>query len=422
VSAGTLRFRDTFASLEKHRNYRLYFIGQVVSMFGNWMQDTALPWLVLEQTHSPVAVGFLVFCRYLPVMTFGLFSGAVADRFDYRRLVIWTQIASMLVATALAVLTLAGTPPLWAVYLLAVIGGCIFVLDAPTRNVLTYQLVGPEELPNAVALNASIFNVARIFGPATAGILIAAVGVGICFALNALSYLAVLVVLMLIRPSELHPRDRSEHVPGAVAAAREGLAYAWREPRVRVVMLVTLCVCLLGFNFRVLVPVLAAVTLDGDARTLGFLFAALGVGALTGSIVSAAASRPTLTRVFAGAFGSGVAMLVLAPIDRAWAAAAVLCLVGLTFSIWTAAAQTIVQLVVPDHLRGRIASLHFFALTGLTPIGSLITGYLAEIGGTELAYAVAGTVSVVVSVGAAVWYSRTRPVRAPAAAAEPPRA
>jgi MFS family permease len=420
MTAATVRFRATTSSLRKYRNYRLYFIGQCISLVGTWMQDTALPWLVLEETHSPVMVGFLVFCRYVPMLVFGLFSGAIADRFDYRRLVIATQVASMLIATTLAVLTLAGNPPLWTLFVLAVLGGLVFIVDAPTRQALTFQLVGPDDLPNAIGLNATMFNVARIIGPAVAGVLIAAVGVGVCFALNAASYVAVLAVLLLIRPSEFHPLDRDEESVGGLDAVREGLAYVWHDQRMRVVMVVTTLVSLLGFNFRVLIPVLASTTLGGGATTLGVLFAALGAGALVGSILTAGAGRPTLTRFFAGALCSGVAMLLLAPMHVTWAAAALLLLVGLSFSVWTAAAQSIVQLAVPDRLRGRVSSLLLLSLTGLTPFGSLITGALAEIGGTRLAYAVSGLVGIVVTLAGALWLARSRAGRL-APAAESPR-
>ena len=251
--------------------------------------------------------------------------------------------------------------------------------------------------------------------------LIAAVGVGVCFALNAASYVAVLAVLLLIRPSEFHPLDRGEGSTGGLSAVREGLAYVWHEPRLKVVMVVTTLVSLLGFNFRVLVPVLASTTLGGGARTLGILFAALGAGALVGSIITAGAGRPTLTRFFTGALCSGIAMFLLAPMRVTWAAAALLLLVGLSFSVWTAAAQSIVQLAVPDRLRGRVSSLLLLSLTGLTPVGSLITGALAEVGGTRLAYAVSGAVGIVVTLAGAAWLARSRSgVLRPAAGSSPP--
>jgi len=225
-----------FASLRKHRNYRLYFAGQVVSLTGTWMQDTALPWLIVERTHSPVAVGLLLFCRYVPFTLFGLFAGLLADRFDNRRFLMLTQASSLVVAAALAAVTLAGEPPLAVFYVLAFLGGAAVVFDAPSRHALTVQLVGRNELPNAVALNSSLFNAARVVGPAAAGVIIAAAGAGICFVIDAASFLAVLTALALMRPAELYPLDRGEAPPRGVAAIREGIAYVARDERLRLII------------------------------------------------------------------------------------------------------------------------------------------------------------------------------------------
>ncbi|HEV2711480.1 MAG TPA: MFS transporter, partial [Gaiellaceae bacterium] len=205
--------RRTFASVRKHRNYRLFFTGQVISLVGTWMQNIALAWYVVELTHSAVAVGFLAFCRFAPFTVFGLISGVAADRFDNRRQVIATQSASMIVAAALTVLAFSGAEIVWLAYLLAAAAGTALVFDAPGRHALTFQMVGRDELPNAVALNASLFNGSRVIGPAVAGVIIAAFGVGVCFAVNAISFLAVLTSLALMRPDELFPIDRPEEHP-----------------------------------------------------------------------------------------------------------------------------------------------------------------------------------------------------------------
>ena len=274
----------TFSSLKKHRNYRLYFSGQIVSVSGTWMQDTALPWLVLGLTHSPLAVGLLVFARYMPFMLFGLFSGALADRFDNRRFVILTQSGSMVIAAALAVLAFSGVRQVWPFYVLAFLGGAALVFDAPNRHALTFQLVGRDELPNAVALNSSLFNAARVIGPAVGGVLIAAAGVGWCFAINAASFLAVLAGLLLMRSVDLFPLDRGETRPKTFAAIREGLDYMWRSPQVKLVLAITMVVSATGFNFRVLLPVLASKTLHSGAEVFGVLFACFGAGALLGAL------------------------------------------------------------------------------------------------------------------------------------------
>jgi MFS family permease len=200
--AFALRAR-TFRSLRRHRNYRIFFTGQLVSLAGTWMQNVALAWLVIELSGSPLAIGALAFWRFLPFMVFGLVAGVVADRIDSRKLVMATQGAAMAVSIALAVVTLTGTATLAIVYVLAALGGVALAFDAPGRQSLTFQMVGPRELPNAVALNSGLFNGSRVIGPAIAGLVIAAVGTGLCFVLNAISFLAVLTALLLVREEEL---------------------------------------------------------------------------------------------------------------------------------------------------------------------------------------------------------------------------
>jgi MFS family permease len=425
MASGLLAFpARTVASLRKHRNYRLYFAGQVVSLSGTWMQDTALPWLVVQRTDSPVAVGLLLFCRYVPFTLFGLFAGLLADRFDNRRLLMLTQAASLVVATALAVVTLAAGAPLVLLYVLAFLGGAATVFDAPSRHALTVQLVGRRELPNAVALNSSLFNAARVVGPAFAGLIIAAAGAGVCFAINAVSFLAVLAALALMRPAELYPVDRGERAPRGLAAIREGIAYVARDPRLRLIIVMTAVISLAGFNFRVLLPVLASKTLDVGAGAFGVLWACFGAGALAGALVAAGTRRPTWRLLLAGAAGFSSTMLLLAPVRAVWLAAGLLFAIGACFSLWTASSQTILQLTAPDRLRGRVLSLYLFVFAGLTPLGSLFAGWLASVGGTELAFLVAGTAGLTMSVLAfrRIWTLRAPPPPGTAVAevVEPP--
>jgi MFS family permease len=379
----------TFTSLRIHRNYRLFFSGQIISVVGTWMQNVALAWFVIDLTHSPVAVGFLAFCRFLPFTVFGLASGVVADRFDNRRLVMGTQAFAMVVSMALAALAFSGHATLWEVYALAVLGGIALVFDAPGRNALTYQMVGRDELPNAIALNASLFNASRVIGPAIAGVAIAATSVGVCFAINAVSFLAVLAALWLMRPEELVPVERGER-PTLLAGIREGLSYVRGAPRIRAVLLMTLVVSTVGFNFHVLVPVLAADTLHVGATTFGLLSAAFGAGALVGALMAAMLARASFKALVAGTGGFGVTMLVLAPQHTVIACALLLFVTGISFTTWTANSQSILQLTAPDHLRGRVMSLYLLAFAGAAPLGGLLSGLLADIGGTELAFGVAG--------------------------------
>jgi MFS family permease len=399
----------TFSSIRKHRNYRLYFFGQIVSVSGTWMQDTALPWLILGLTHSPVYVGLLVFARYAPFMLFGLHSGVLADRFDNRRTVIVTQTGSLLVAVGLAVLAFSGVSEVWPFFVLAFLGGSALVFDAPNRHALTFQLVGRDELPNAVALNSSLFNAGRIVGPAVGGVLIAVAGVGWCFAINAGSFLAVLTGLLLMRPAELYSLERRTQARAGVAI-REGLAYARRTPDVLLVLAITAVVATTGFNFRVLLPVLASKTLNADAAVFGVLFACFGVGALLGALGAAAMSRASWRAVILGAAGFSSAMLLLAPVRNDAVAAVLLLVIGFCFSTWTANSQSILQLTAPDHLRGRVLSLYLFAFAGLSPVGGLLAGWLASVGGTELAFAVAGVAGLTAT---ALAVGRLRDLRRP---------
>ena len=412
MSALVLRVgRRTFRSLRRHRNYRLFFSGQVVSLIGTWMQNIALAWLVIELSGSPLAIGALAFCRFMPFLVFGLVAGVVVDRFDSRRLLVVTQGTAMLVSAALAVVTLAGVATLPVVYALAAIGGMILVVDAPARQTLTYQMVGPGELQNAVALNSGLFNGSRVIGPAIAGLLIAVVGTGLCFVINAISFLAVLASLRLLRPEELTAVVRQE--TRVVAGIREGIAWAMHAPIARTVLTVITIVSTFGFNFHVLVPLLASQTLEVGAETFGILSAAFGLGALAGALVTASL-REASTRAFVGGgIGFSLVMLALALADSVAVGLVLLFALGVSFSLLSASANALVQLAAPDHLRGRVISLYMFAFAGLAPIGGLVAGWLSELGGTPLAFGVAGAAGLVV----ATWAFRELAVAQPRTAA-----
>ncbi len=402
----------TFLSLRKHRNYRLFFAGQVISVTGTWMQNIALAWFVVELTHSPVAVGVLAFCRFLPFTLFGLFAGVVADRFDNRRQVMATQTFAMVVSIALAALAFSGSAALWQVYVLAALSGTALVFDAPGRHSLTYQMVGRDELPNAIALNSSLFNASRIIGPSVAGVLIAAVGVGACFAINALTFLAVLTGLALMRPHELFPVDRGGRRPTYLGGVREGLAYVRRTPQARLVLALVTVVSTVGFNFHVILPVLAKHTLHAGPETFGILSASFGAGALVGALMAAALGRASWKVLLAGTGGFSLLLLALAPQQSVVACAVLLLATGACFTLWTANSQSILQLSSPDALRGRVLGLYLFAFNGLAPLGSLFSGWLCDVGGTQLALSVAGAAALVMT--AAAFRERNRrpvPVR-----------
>ena len=408
--------RRTWASLRKHRNYRIFFSGQVVSVTGTWMQNIAAAWLVLQLTHSPVAVGVLMLCQFLPATVLGLFGGVLVDRLDVRRTVIGTQAASMAFAAALAGLTLGGAVAVWHVYLLAGLRGVSLVLDHPARQALTFQLVGRRELPNAVALNSSLFNGARVVGPALGGAVIAASGPGVCFLLNAVSFLAVLVSLRLIRPAELVPLDRGEERPTFVRGMREAFAFLHRVPLAAVVLTVVLFVTTLSFNFNVLLPVLAKRTLEEGPGVFGVVTACFGAGALLGALASAAISRASPRLFLAGTGAFGLAELALAPQTTLGAVGPLLFLTGLAFTLWTSNANATLQLAAPDHLRGRVMGLYYVAFNGAGPAGGVLAGWLAATGGTALAFGVAGSAALAVT-AAALALLHTRVRRSPLGAA-----
>jgi MFS family permease len=380
------------------------------------MQNIAAAWLVLQLTHSPVAVGVLMLCQFLPATVLGLFGGVLVDRLDVRRTVVATQAASMAFAAALAGLTLGGAVAVWHVYLLAGLRGVSLVLDHPARQALTFQLVGRRELPNAVALNSSLFNGARVVGPALGGAVIAASGPGVCFLLNAISFLAVLVSLRLIRPAELVPLDRGEERPTFVRGMREAFAFLHRVPLAAVVLAVVLFVTTLSFNFNVLLPVLAKRTLEEGPGVFGVVTACFGAGALLGALASAAISRASPRLFLAGTGAFGLAELALAPQTTLGAVGPLLFLTGLAFTLWTSNANATLQLAAPDHLRGRVMGLYYVAFNGAGPAGGVLAGWLAATGGTALAFGVAGSAALAVTVAAlALLHTRVR--RAPLGAA-----
>jgi MFS family permease len=384
----------TFRSLRRHRNYRIFFVGQLVSLAGSWMQNIALAWLVLELSGSPLAVGALAFWRFLPFTVFGLLAGVVADRVESRRLVMATQAAALVVSIVLAIVTLTGTATLAMVYVLAAIGGLTLAFDAPGRQSLTYQMVGPRSLPNAVALNAGLFNGSRVIGPAIAGVVIAAFGTGICFVVNAFSFLAVLAALASLRAEELHAveRDPSARI---VEGLRRALSFVRHDPQLRSVLGVVTIVSTVGFNFHVLVPLLASDTLNVGPEGFGLLSASFGLGALAGALATAT-FRGASWRLFAtGAASFGVLALALSPVTNAFLAGGLLFAIGVSFTLFTANANALVQLTAPDMLRGRMIALYLFAFVGIAPVGGLLAGWLADVGGTELAFAVAGVTSLV---------------------------
>jgi MFS family permease len=402
--------RRTFSSL-RYRNYRLFFAGQAVSQTGSWMQRIALSWFVLQLTHGdPFAVGIMALAQFLPFTLFGLFAGVLTDRLDARRLVIGTQTAQVVTAVALTWIALGGFAQPWMLYTVAFLNGLVLVLDVPSRQQLTYRMVGREALPNAIALNSSLFNASRIFGPSLAGIILGFAGVGVCFIFNAVSFLAVLIGLLAMRARDFFPVEEFER-PAILRGTREGLAYVRRQPRMLVVLGLTVVLSTFCFNFNVTLPVLAYTTLHTHALVFGILSAVFGAGALAGALIAASRGRASAKVMIIGSLVFASSELLLAPLRGPVLVGALLFLTGAGFTVWSANSNASLQLAAPDRLRGRIIGLYFYAFNGTGPLGGLLAGWLCAKGGTELAFLVAGIVGLAGTAVAAQRLSGRPPVR-----------
>ncbi|HKT45245.1 MAG TPA: MFS transporter [Gaiellaceae bacterium] len=401
MTAAISRFNSrTFSSL-RYRNYRLFFMGQLTSQTGSWMQRIALGWFILDLTHNDAfAVGVMAFAQFLPYTLFGLFAGVFTDRLDARKLVICTQLGQTISAAVLAWLAIGGIARPWMLYVIAFVNGTVLVLDVPSRQQLTYRMVGRETLPNAIALNSSLFNASRIFGPSVAGVLLGFAGVGVCFLVNAISFLAVLGSLFLMRTRDFFPLEQFER-PRVLAGTREGVAYVRRQPRMLAILGLTVILSTFCFNFNVTLPVLAKVTLHGHGTTYGFLSAVFGAGALVGALVAASRARASTRVLITGSLVFTGAELLLTPAHNEFVAGLLLFLVGAGFTAWSANSNASIQLAAPDALRGRIIGIYFYAFNGTGPAAGLLTGWLCARGGTDLAFAVAGIIGIVATIGAA---------------------
>jgi MFS family permease len=399
----------TFRSLQRHRNFRLYFGGQSISISGTWVQNIAQAWLIVELTHSPIgsplALGALAAFQFLPYTVLGLLGGPLVDRFDKRMTIVATQSTLMLSAAALAILSLSGRATVWEVFLLAAVGGAVQVVDTPARQSFVFEMVGRKELPNAVSLNASLFNLARATGPAVAGVLIATVGVTLCFAINAASFLAVIGSLLLMRPGELFTTERDED-QGVLSSLGEGVAWVLHTPAAWLTCGLLLVVSTFAINFSVLLPVMATVTLRSGPVVFGILTACFGVGALIGALITAAVGRPSWTLLLGGAAAFSALLMVLAPLHWVAACGAMLVVTGIAFTTYTSMSNATVQLAAPDRLRGRAMAFYGYIFTGVpAPLGGLLAGWLSSVGGTQLAFLVGGSVSLA-AVGVAVGVRR----------------
>lgn len=380
----------TFDSLRLHHNFRLYFAGQTVASVGQSVQSAAQAWMVLELTHSALAVGLVAFWQFGPYTVLGLFGGALSDRLDQRRALMWTQAVLALCAAALAVFAFAHERDVSLIYAVAAARGVVLVLKNPSEQALLLRMVGRGELANAISLNAGSMNAARIVGPGLAGLIIAAAGVGVCFALNALSFVAVILSLALLRRGELFPMPTRASGASVLADLGEGLAYARRTPRVWMSLAVLAVISTLGINFGVMLPVLAAQTLHGGAEVFGLITAVFGAGALLGALLSASLGRATWSVVLASGAVFALLEAALAPLRALALVAPLLVATGFAYTLYTSATNSMVQLSAPDRLQGRVTGLYSWVFLGTGPLGALLSGWLSEVGGTKLVFLTAG--------------------------------
>jgi MFS family permease len=372
--------KGTFAAL-RVRDFRLYFVGQAVSLVGTWMQSVALSWLVLELTHSGTMIGLVVAAQFLPVLLFGAYGGLLADRVEKRRLLQATQTTLGLLALLLGLLSVTHTVRLWMIFAIGATLGFAIAADAPTRQAFVVEMVGEERVRNAVSLNSVLTNAARMVGPAIAGGLIATVGVGICFLVNAASFVAVLIALAAMRPGALHPTAVVERGPGQL---RAGLRYVRRTTGLWVPLSMMALIGTLAYEFQVVLPLLARYTLHGGADTFGFLTSAMGAGAVVGGLLIAAFGITGILPLTCAALAFGVAILAAALAPSLASELPLLALMGAASTAFVATGNSTLQLASDPSFRGRVMALWSVTFQGSTPIGGPIIGAVSEQWGPRL--------------------------------------
>ncbi len=397
----------------RHRNYRLFFAGQLTSLIGTWMMTVAQSWLVLQLTGNPFDLGIVAAVQFVPVLVLGLFGGVIADALPKRRTLVVTQGFASVMSFVMFALVFTHTVQVWHVLVVAFLLGIRNAVDMPTRQAFAVEMVGREDISNAVALNSAMFNGARVIGPAVAGLTIGAFGVGPAFLLDAISYLAVIVALLQMREPELHTRPgiaRPESIPAVFEHLREGLGYVRRTKVVLVATLVIGLVSTFGMNFSVVIPPLTQFVLHSDATGYGFLMAATGVGSVISALWIAFSGRTTPLVIGLGALVLGVAELLMSLSGSFPIALFCMFFAGFGGIAMAATANTVIQLNVPDQLRGRVLSVYTTVFAGSTPFGGLLMGAIASSFGAALAIGLGGAASLATGIGAITWL-RGQPMR-----------
>ncbi len=389
---------QTFRSLHV-RNYRLYFTAQLISVSGTWMQTIAQAWLVLRLTGSGVDLGVVTGLQFLPMLLLGPYGGLAADRFDKRHLLYVTQAAGGVLALTLGILDVTHVVALWQIYVLATLLGVVNLFDNPARQTFVMEMVGRDDLPNAVSLNTVVMNASRVIGPAIGGVVIVVVGLEACFFVNAASYVAVLVALALMRTSELH---RTEPVARAKRQIRDGFAYVWHEPPLRNTLVAMAVIGVFAYNFQVTLALLAKTTFHGGAGTYSLLTSCMGAGAVVGGLLAAHRARPTARLLHGLALLFGLLLLAVALAPTLGIAAALIVLMGAASIGFIATANASLQLQADPAMRGRVMALYAMAFLGSTPIGAPLMGAIAQWSSPRVALAV-GATATVLAAGLLTW-------------------
>jgi MFS family permease len=397
-----LKVKTMFRSLQ-YRNYRLFFTGQSISLIGTWMQRIALPWLVYHMTGSAFLLGFVGFAGQIPTFLLSPVAGVITDRFSRYKVLLITQIFSLVQASILAILALTGVIEIWHIVLLSIIFGCINAFDVPARHSFVIEMVEKkEDLGNAIALNSLMFNGARLIGPSIAGVMLATTGEGVCFLINAISYVFVIVSLLMMHiPKKEFPRKETK----MFNELKEGFKYTFGFAPIKHLLLLLAIVNLMGASYQVLMPVLAKEVLHGGSDVYGFLMGAAGLGALLGAAYLA--SRESILRLgkiipfAATVFGGG--LVALAFTNYIPATMVLMIFIGLGLMLNTASSNTILQTITNDDMRGRVMSFYAMAIMGTAPFGSLLAGSLANLLGTQYAILIGGVVCIA---GAMLFYKK----------------
>ena len=400
-----MSFLGTFRSL-RSPNYRIWAAGALVSNVGTWMQRTAQDWLVLTQLtpHNAAAVGIVMSLQFGPQLLLLPWTGFAADHYDQRKLLMVTQALMGLLALTLGVFTVTGFVELWHVYVFAFLSGCASAFDAPVRQVFVAELVAEKDLSNAIALNSTSFNMARMIGPAVAGLTIASVGTGWAFLLNGSSFFAVLVSLFFLRVSGQHAKVRALRTKGSLT---EGLRYVWARPDLKAILLMLFLIGTFGMNFPIFISTMAVTAFHTDARAFGLLSSTLAIGTIAGALLAAGRERPQFKSLLNGAaiFGIGCTLAALAP--NYWLFAVALVIIGVGAMTFSNTTNSLMQLTTEPAMRGRVIALRVGVALGGTPIGAPIVGWVADHLGPRWALGV-GALSGILALGVAVYTLRHR--------------